>query len=59
MKETGEGPKADVVLIGRQFLREPEWVLTTTQTWGVKVQWPLQYQTSKGLERHVLNTFGS
>ncbi|MCJ1305648.1 hypothetical protein MMC08_008463 [Hypocenomyce scalaris] len=46
IKETGEGPKADVVLIGRQFLREPEWVLRAADTLGVKVQWPLQYQST-------------
>ncbi|MCJ1302225.1 hypothetical protein MMC08_005028 [Hypocenomyce scalaris] len=59
LDETGEGPKADVVLIGRQFLREPEWVLRAAHTLGLKVQWPRQYQTGKGLEGNTLNTFGS
>ena len=35
--------KADIVLIARQFLREPEWVLRVAYRLGVKVQWPQQY----------------
>jgi 2,4-dienoyl-CoA reductase-like NADH-dependent reductase (Old Yellow Enzyme family) len=35
--------KADVVLITRQFLREPEWVFRVAYRLGVKVQWPNQY----------------
>lgn len=31
----------DVVLIGRQFLREPEWVLHAAGALGVKLQWPV------------------
>ena len=41
------GPKADVVLIGRQFLREPEWVLRAAYSMGVEIQWPIQYQRAK------------
>lgn len=35
--------KADVVLIARQFLREPEFVLRVAQHLGVRVKWANQY----------------
>jgi 2,4-dienoyl-CoA reductase-like NADH-dependent reductase (Old Yellow Enzyme family) len=35
--------KADVVIIARQFLREPEFVLRTAQHLGVRVKWANQY----------------
>lgn len=35
--------KADVVIIARQFLREPEFVLRAAQHLGVDVKWPNQY----------------
>lgn len=35
--------KADVVLLARQFLREPEWVIRTAHKLGVEVQYPIQY----------------
>lgn len=35
--------KADIVLIGRQFLREPEWVLRVAYRLNVEVKWPQQY----------------
>ncbi|KAK6581885.1 hypothetical protein PZA11_005582 [Diplocarpon coronariae] len=41
--ENGGLAKADVVLIGRQFLREPEWVLRVAYRLGLRVQWPQQY----------------
>lgn len=41
--EGGQKAKADIVLIARQFLREPEWVLRVAYRLGVKVQWPQQY----------------
>ena len=41
--EQGGIAKADIVLIARQFLREPEWVLRVAYRLGVKVQWPQQY----------------
>jgi 2,4-dienoyl-CoA reductase-like NADH-dependent reductase (Old Yellow Enzyme family) len=42
--ENGGIAKADIVLIARQFLREPEWVFRVAYRLGVKVQWPVQYQ---------------
>ncbi|KAK0618082.1 hypothetical protein B0T17DRAFT_495877 [Bombardia bombarda] len=42
--ENGQKALADLVLMGRQFLREPEFVLRTAHQLGVEVQWPLQYQ---------------
>lgn len=41
--ESGQKAKADIVLVARQFLREPEWVLRVAYRLGVKVQWPQQY----------------
>lgn len=38
-----DSSKADVVIIARQFLREPEFVLRTAQHLGVKVKWANQY----------------
>ncbi|KAH8884535.1 NADH:flavin oxidoreductase/NADH oxidase-like protein [Thozetella sp. PMI_491] len=35
--------KADLVLVARQFLREPEFVLRTAHQLGVEVKWPNQY----------------
>ncbi|SPJ76047.1 related to flavin oxidoreductase [Fusarium torulosum] len=37
------GPKADLVLVGKEFLRDTEFVLNAAKNLGVKVQWPLQY----------------
>ncbi|KAI0543123.1 NADPH dehydrogenase [Xylaria digitata] len=39
----GHVTKADVVLVARQFLREPEFVLRSAQQLGVDVKWPNQY----------------
>ncbi|KAI0899344.1 FMN-linked oxidoreductase [Annulohypoxylon nitens] len=41
--QEGEVPQADLVLVGRQFLREPEFVLRAAQELGVDVKWPNQY----------------
>ncbi|KAI2472212.1 FMN-linked oxidoreductase [Annulohypoxylon bovei var. microspora] len=41
--QEGEAPQADLVLVGRQFLREPEFVLRAAQELGVEVKWPNQY----------------
>ncbi|KAK5057907.1 hypothetical protein LTR84_011908 [Exophiala bonariae] len=34
---------ADIILVGRQFLREPEWVLKVAWKLGVDVGWPNQF----------------
>lgn len=41
--EQGQSAKADIVLVARQFLREPEWVFRVAYRLGVDVQWPVQY----------------
>ncbi|KAL4741036.1 hypothetical protein BDV11DRAFT_80131 [Aspergillus similis] len=41
--EEGFEAKADAVLIGRQFLREPEWVLNAAKKLGVQVNLPSQF----------------
>ncbi|KAI3397602.1 hypothetical protein diail_10574 [Diaporthe ilicicola] len=42
-EECEDKSKADVVIIARQFLREPEFVLRAAQHLGVKVKWANQY----------------
>lgn len=42
-KDGDSEPMADVILIGRQFLREPEWVLRVAWQLGVDVAWPSQF----------------
>ncbi|KAF2266907.1 NADH-dependent flavin oxidoreductase [Lojkania enalia] len=39
----GQEPMADVVLVARQFMREPEWVLKVAWKLGVDVAWPNQF----------------
>jgi 2,4-dienoyl-CoA reductase-like NADH-dependent reductase (Old Yellow Enzyme family) len=39
----GKVPQADAVLIARQFMREPEWVLRIAHKLGVDVAWPSQF----------------
>jgi len=41
--------KADVIFVGRQFLRDPAWVVTVGNKIGVKVQVPVQYQGAKSV----------
>lgn len=45
-------PKADVVLVGRQLLREPEFALRTAHQLGVDVKWPNQYHRA-GWSKHA------
>ena len=42
-----EEPQADLVMVGRQFLRDAGFVLTAAKSLAVKVQWPLQYSKGK------------
>lgn len=42
VNESGE-PMADAVLVARQFMREPEWVLKVAHQLGVTVAWPSQF----------------
>jgi 2,4-dienoyl-CoA reductase-like NADH-dependent reductase (Old Yellow Enzyme family) len=41
--EDGKEPMADVILVARQFMREPEWVLKVAWKLGVDVAWPNQF----------------
>jgi 2,4-dienoyl-CoA reductase-like NADH-dependent reductase (Old Yellow Enzyme family) len=45
MTETRDGkePMADVILVARQFMREPEWVLRVAWQLGIDVAWPNQF----------------
>ncbi|KAJ5910435.1 hypothetical protein N7504_005078 [Penicillium tannophilum] len=38
------GPGVDIISVGRQFLREPDWVLSVASELGVDVAWPVQLQ---------------
>lgn len=42
-KKDGKEPMADVVLVARQFMREPEWVLRVAHKLGVDIAWPSQF----------------
>lgn len=44
---SGAEPMADVILVARQFLREPEWVLNVARRLGVDVAWPSQIARAK------------
>ena len=35
--------RADVVLVGRELLRNPHWAVRAAQELGVKPRWPQQY----------------
>jgi len=39
----GKQPMADVILVARQFMREPEWVLRVAWKLGVDIAWPSQF----------------
>lgn len=39
--------KADLVLLGRQLLREPAWPLRAAREVGEEVEWPVQYLRAK------------
>jgi 2,4-dienoyl-CoA reductase-like NADH-dependent reductase (Old Yellow Enzyme family) len=39
--------QADVVILARQFLRDPYWPLLAAQALGQNIQWPLQYERAK------------
>ncbi|OJJ45248.1 hypothetical protein ASPZODRAFT_69760 [Penicilliopsis zonata CBS 506.65] len=40
---SGSQPCADAVLMARQFLREPEWVINAAKTLGVEISVPVQF----------------
>ncbi len=39
----GREPMADCILVARQFMREPEWVLKVAWKLGIDVAWPSQF----------------
>ena len=39
--------QADVVIIARQFLRDPYWPLTAARALGQEIKWPQQYERAK------------
>jgi len=45
----GDAAIADAILVARQFMREPEWVLRVAWRLGVEVQWPVQFGRGKFL----------
>ena len=42
-QKPGKEPMADAILVARQFMREPEWVLQVAWNLGVDVAWPSQF----------------
>ena len=46
-EEIVAGGRADVVLLARQFLRDPYWPLHAAKTLGVDLPWPVQYRRAK------------
>ena len=42
-KGDGKEPMADIILVARQFMREPEWVLKVAWKLGVDIAWPSQF----------------
>ncbi|RSM02006.1 hypothetical protein CDV31_011089 [Fusarium ambrosium] len=46
-----DGVQADLAFVGRQFLKEPEFLLKSAQELGVEIQWPYQYDMI-GLNTH-------
>ena len=51
-EEHGQVTRGDLVIVARQFLREPEFVLRTAHKLGVQVQWPHQYHRA-GWSKHA------
>jgi 2,4-dienoyl-CoA reductase-like NADH-dependent reductase (Old Yellow Enzyme family) len=39
--------QADVVILARQFLREPYWPLLAARALGHDIKWPVQYERAK------------
>jgi 2,4-dienoyl-CoA reductase-like NADH-dependent reductase (Old Yellow Enzyme family) len=39
--------KADAVMLGREFLRNPNWVLKAAEVLGVDLEWLNQYKQGK------------
>jgi 2,4-dienoyl-CoA reductase-like NADH-dependent reductase (Old Yellow Enzyme family) len=39
--------QADVVLLAREFLRDPYWPMHAARALGATINWPLQYQRAK------------
>lgn len=42
--KNGKEPQADVILVARQFMREPEWVLRVAWQLGLDIAWPNQFR---------------
>lgn len=46
----GLEPRADAILVGRQLMREPEWVLRVAHRLDIEVQWPVQFGRGRFLK---------
>lgn len=40
---SAKAPMADAILVARQFMREPEWVLKVAWKLGIEIAWPSQF----------------
>ena len=45
------GGEADVVLLAREFLRDPHWPLRAAAALGAAVRWPPQYERAAPFRR--------
>ncbi|GAB0137690.1 hypothetical protein EsDP_00005947 [Epichloe bromicola] len=50
--QQGGQQSADLVLVARQFLREPDFVLNAAEKLGVPVKWPSQYHMAEPKDVH-------
>ncbi|KAJ1907923.1 hypothetical protein IWQ60_011779 [Tieghemiomyces parasiticus] len=46
-EEILEKKQADMIVIGRAFMRNPNWVLDAAAQLGVYVKWPIQYERAR------------
>ncbi len=42
--------KADVIFLGRELLRDPQWPLRAAQKLGAEIKWPVQYERAMPYE---------
>lgn len=46
-EETLSNDRADIVIIGRELLRNPHWPMVVAKELGVEIPWPKQYERAK------------
>ena len=46
-EEIIQNNRADLVYLGRELLRNPNWPLRAAKKLGIEINWPIQYERSK------------